>query len=374
MRTLHRRALALIVFPVLVLPALLAGCSSRNTVIGPVLTGANRAFVLTTDFSTGALSVIDLDTRQVATSVASVHSDAALRVHGSLIYVINRFGQDNIQIIDPARNYATVQQFSTGNGSNPQDIAIVTSTKAYVSRYGSADLMVVNLFTGFQGNNISLAAFADGDGLPEMAHMALVGPYLFVACQRLTNFLATNPSTVAVIDTRTNTVVDVDPGAPGLQGIPLVGRDPITDFVYDSATQTLLIGCVGSYGVLDGGIERINPATFQSLGFVITEAALGGDVGDIAWNGPDHSYAVVSDASSNTSVVAWSVVTSAVLDTVYAPGGFSIPDCEVNDRGELYVCDNRFTAPGVRIFRTGADTLLAGPLDTGLPPSQIAFR
>lgn len=369
MRTLRRRVLAL-----LVLPALLAGCSSRHSVTGPIDTGAHRAFVLTTDFSTGALSVIDLDTRQVAVNVASVHSDATLRVHGSLIYVVNRFGQDNIQIIDPARNYATVQQFSTGNGSNPQDIVIVTATRAYVSRYGSADLMVVNTLSGFQGNNISLAAFADGDGIPEMARMALVGPYLFVACQRLTNFLATNPSVVVVIDTRTNTVVDVDPVAPGVQAIPLLGRDPVTDLIYDSATQTLLVGCVGLYGVLDGGIERIDAVAFQSLGFVITEATLGGDIGDIAWNGPDHSYAIVSDASSNASVVAWSATTSAVLDTVYAPGGFSLPDCEVNDRGELYVADNRFTAPGVRVFRTGADTLLAGPLDTGLPPSQIAFR
>ena len=358
----------------LVLSALLAGCSSKSTITGPIMTGANRAFVITSDFSTGALSVIDLDTRQVAANVASVHSDATLRVHGSLIYVINRFGQDNIQIVDPGRSYATVQQFSTGNGSNPQDIAIVTATKAYVSRYGSADLMVVNTLSGFQGNNISLAAFADGDGLPEMARMALVGPYLFVACQRLTNFQATNPSVVVVIDTRTNTVVDVDPVTPGVQAIPLVGRNPVTDFIYDSVTQTLLIGCAGSFGVLDGGVERIDAVAFQSLGFAITEAALGGDIGDIAWNGPDHSYAIVSDASFNASVVAWSATTGLALGTVFAPGGFSLPDCEVNDRGELYVCDNLFTAPGVRVYRTGVDTLLAGPLDTGLPPNQIAFR
>jgi len=25
------------------------------------------------------------------------------------------------------------------------------------------------------------------------------------------------------------------------------------------------------------------------------------------------------------------------------------------------------------VYQTGADTLLAGPLDTGLPPNQIAF-
>ncbi len=358
----------------LVLAALAAGCSSTGTITSPVLVGENAAYVLTSDFSTGGLSVIDLATRQVAPHVATVHSDAALRVYGGLIYVVNRFGQDNIQVIDPGRKYATRQQFSTGNGSNPQDIALASPFKAYISRYASADLLVVDPRSGAQLETISLAAFADADGIPEMAQMALVGPWLFVACQRLTNFAPTNPSVVVVIDTRTDAVVDADPAMPGVQAIALTGRNPFTDFVYDGTSRQLLIGCPGAYGVVDGGIERIDAASLQSMGYAITEASLGGDVLDMAWNGAEHSYAIVSDASFNASLVAWSASTGAVLDTLYAPGGFSLSDCEIDDRGELYVCDNRFTAPGVRVFRVGADTLVAGPLDTGLPPSRIAFR
>jgi DNA-binding beta-propeller fold protein YncE len=352
----------------------LAGCSARGSITAPFILSSNQAIVLTSDFATGGVSVIDLDTRQVAANVATVHSDATLRFHDGLIYVINRFGQDNIQIIDPGKHYATLRQFSTGNGSNPQDIAFATSRKAYVSRYGSADLEVVDPRSGFQLSTISLAAFADGDGLPEMARMAMVGQYLFVACQRLTNFAASNPSMVVVINVITDAIVDVDPGAPGVQAITLIGRNPVTELVYDAVTHSLLVGCAGAYGVMDGGIERIDAFTLQDLGVVISETALGGDIGDIAWNGPDHSYAIVSDASFNASVVSWSATTGAMLAPVYAPGGFSLPDCEVDARGELYVCDNRFTAAGVRVFRTGVDTLIAGPLDTGLPPSQIAFR
>jgi hypothetical protein len=369
MRFVVHRALA-----PLAVAALLVGCSSRGSITAPFVLGADQAFVLTTDFSTGGLSVIDLDTRRVAVNVAAVHSDATLRVHDGLIYVVNRFGQDNIQIIDPARKYATLRQYSTGNGSNPQDIVFASALKAYISRYGCAEVLVVDPRSGLQRNTISLAAFADGDGLPEMARMALVGSHLFVACQRLTNFAAVNTSVVVVIDVRTDAIVDVDPGTPGVQAITLTGRNPVTDLVYDDASHSLLVGCAGIYGALDGGIERIDVVTLQDLGVVISEATLGGDIGDIAWNGPNHSYAIVSDASFDASVVAWSATTGAKLGTVYAPGGFSLPDCAVNDRGELYVCDNRFTAPGVRVFRAGADTLLAGPLDTGLPPSQIAFR
>src|SRR5207249_392044 len=56
----------------------------------------NRAFVLTSDFTTGSLSVVDLDTRTVSKDVASVGSDAVARFYDGLLYVVNRFGADNI--------------------------------------------------------------------------------------------------------------------------------------------------------------------------------------------------------------------------------------------------------------------------------------
>ena len=135
-----------------------------------------------------------------------------------------------------------------------------------------------------------------------------------------------------------------------------------------------MIGCVGDFGVADGGIERIDAENLDDLGYAITETALGGDVLDIAWNGAARSYAIVGDASYNNLVMSWSATSGAAIDTVYAPGGFTLPDCEVNSLGELYVCYNGSSAPGVRIYHAGPDTLLAGPLDTGLPPQKVAFR
>jgi hypothetical protein len=358
------------------LAAALAGCSTnRPAVNAPIVPGGHPlAYVITTDFATGALSVVDVDSRQVTPNVASIHSDATLRLYGGLIYVVNRFGGDNIQVIDPANGYSTVRQFSTGNGSNPQDIAFASASKAYVSRYGSSDLLIVDPRNGSTLGTISLAAFADSDGLPEMARMAIVRQYLFVACQRLTNFAASNPSMVVVIDIGTDKVVDAQPLVPGIQAITLTGRNPFTDFAYDAQDDELLIGCAGTFGVLDGGIERIDPVHLGSRGFAITETALGGDVNDIGWVSPSHSYAIVNDAAFNASVVAWNEIAADTIRTVYAPGGFHLADCEANGRGELWVADNATVTPGIRIFRVGADTLIAGPLSTGLPPNQIAFQ
>lgn len=353
--------------------ALMLGCAQSTPITAPVV-GNQAAFVLTSDFSTGALSVIDVETGAVTPNVALVHSDAAMRLAFGLLYVVNRFGQDNIQVIDPGNGFATVKQFSTGNGSNPQDIVVVSPSKAYVTRYASTDLLVVDPRSGSERDVISLAGFADSDGLPEMAQMTFVDPWLFVCCQRLTNFVPTNSSVIAIIDTRDDQLVDLNLFVPGVQGIELTGRNPLTDLVYDPITRDLLVGCAGAFGVTDGGIERVDVATRRSLGFAIDEATLGGDVVDLAWNGADHSYAVVSDAGFNTSLVAWNATTGAVLDTLVAPGGFTLADCAINDRSELYVSDAQLLAPGVRIFRTIADTLITGPLNTGLPPRQVVFR
>jgi DNA-binding beta-propeller fold protein YncE len=341
---------------------------------GAAAAAQTHAFVVTTDYVTGGLSVIDLATRAVTPDVAGVHSDATLRWYQGRIYVVNRYGQDNIQVIDPAQGYATVQQFSVGNGSNPQDIAFASPVKAYVTRLASPDLLIVNPTTGAGLGSVPLGALADGDGIPEMARMMRVGRYLFVALQRMTNLVpASNPCSVAVVDMEADTLVDVDPATPGTQAIELAGRNPITTFAYDRSRGLLLLGCAGAYGALDGGIEWLDPVAFRSRGYAITEAALGGDVLDFAWNGPGRSYAIVSDAGYNTSLVTWSASTGQKLATVYSPGGFSLADCELDDRGELYVCNSSFTGPGVFVFRTSDDALVAGPLDTGLPPYQVTF-
>jgi len=339
-----------------------------------------QAFVFTSDFTTGSLSAVNLATRAVALDVASVSSDAVLRWYGGLLYAVNRFGADNVQVIDPAQGYATLRQFSVGNGSNPQDIVFVSPTKAYVSRYGSADLLIVDpsSASGQPTSAVSLAAFADGDGIPEMARMIRVGRYLFVACQRLTNFQPTNPSVVVVVDTQTDQVVDVDPATSGTQAITLAGRNPASTFEYDRANHRLLIGDAGHYNALDGGIEAIDLFQMRSLGLVITEQTLGGDIYDLAWLSADRAYAITSQGSVNR-LVSWNPATGAKIATLFtANGGFSLPDLELNDRGELYVCKNPSPPsgsdlPGMLVFDTGTDALVAGPLDTGLPPVVVTF-
>ena len=83
------------------------------------------AFVLTSDYTTGSYSVVNTETKGATSNVGATHGDAAVTTYNGKVYVINRFGADNIQVIDPAQGFATINQFSVDPGSNPYDIAFL---------------------------------------------------------------------------------------------------------------------------------------------------------------------------------------------------------------------------------------------------------
>ena len=259
-----------------------------------------RGFVYSTDFGSGTIANAAFGSPPVATpNVASVCADAVLRHHQGLLYVIERFGCDNVRILDPANGFALVRQFSVGNGANPNDLVVVSPTKVYVTRYDSPDLWILDPQSGAFTGAISLAAFADADGIPEMNRMAMVGGRVFVTVQRVDRdgfFLPTDSSAVVVIDPTTDTLVDCDLAAGGVQGILLPFQNPTTELVVDAGGR-LVVGCTGAYGATDGGIVRIDPLALAVDGIETTEAALGGDVADVIPAGEARGFVVLSDAS-----------------------------------------------------------------------------
>ena len=337
---------------------------------------AARAYVVESDFSTGSFSVVNATIKVPTCNVASVHSDARVRWYDGRVYVVNRFGADNIQVLDGA-SYALVRQFSVGAGANPYDIAFASPTHAYVTRYESADLWIVNPATGAHTGTISLAALADADGIPEMDHLEMVGPLLFVSLQRVNRnagFQPTDSSLVAVVDTRTDALVDCDAATPGVQGILLPRTNPVTPFVFDEPRTRLYLGCAGRYGVADGGIVRVNPVSLRADGVAASEDSLGGDVLDLAWHDDERAYAIVSDPAFNTQLIRWSPSTGRRVATLYAPGGFSLADAEVTPGGEeVWVCNSSFGSPGIRVFSCATGLAVGAPILCTLPPQGLTF-
>lgn len=344
--------------------------------VTPSPSSEKLAFIITTDFETGSFSTITLDEpRNVTKNIGFVHSDTQARSYQGKIYVLNRFGQDNIQVLDPDKGFANVKQFSVGNGSNPHDIAFVSNEKAYVSRYEEETLLVVNPSTGEELDTIDLSSFADADdGIPEMDQMVIVEGKLYVSVQRLNRndplWPPTDASYLAVIDIETDTLIDVDEALSGVQGITLTSTNPYTSLVFDPQSGKILVGEVGVFGLMDGGIDVIDPVTNKAEGFLITEEELGGDICDVVILSPEKGYAVITDPSFNTNLVSFNPSTGKkIADILTATGFFGLADIAINEKGELYVGDRTMENPGIRVFNTEDDEeITTFPIDVGLPP------
>jgi len=326
------------------------------------------AFATATDFQSpnGCASWAEIAPPRTAhPCVEDVSSDPVARWAFDRIYVVNRFGADNIQVLDPSNNFQTLSQFSVGNGTNPQDIAVISPNKAFVSLYNASYLLVVDPQTGTAIDSVSLAAFADGDGSPEAARMWFTSDRVFVALQRLNSFVPTDTSYIVVVDAVADTVI---------QPIQLVGRNPVSDLEYDPTTNHLLVCSVGSFGVLDGGVEAVDVNTLEALGYEATESQLGGQLGDVAVSN-GRAYVTLSDLSFEGAswIERYDRATGAPLHNVFSTENFALGDIETNTLGELWACDRTMLAPGLRVFRTADDASLAGPISTGVPPFDVLF-
>jgi hypothetical protein len=363
----------LLILPALVLPAQQA------------LPGPEYAFVVTTDYSSAAYySTIEiLPPRITKASISPVSTDPIAHYDAAedMIFVINRFFADNIQIVDPNQDFATIGQYSVGNGANPHDIRLAGSQKAYVSRFEWKTLLIVHPYTGDSLGTIDLAPFADSDGIPEMDRMEIVGDRLFVTlnCIDHLTWLPNGNGKIAVIDTETDTLIDCNPAVPGIQPIELDLPNPYSELRYEPCRGELIVGCLGAWGTLEGGVAAIDPVNLEGAGTLITEAQIGGDISDALLAPDGKGYAVVLKPviwpDNHARLVTFDPTTASVTDTLYrqtSGQGSSLAAIEANRQREIYLCDRDLTQPGIRIFDTRSDTLITH-VDVGVPPFDLEF-
>lgn len=335
--------------------------------LAAAVAGAETAWIITTDFTTygNVRSVECADPWPVSGDLATIPADAAGRHHDGLVYLVGRGSWDLVQIRDPEDGFSLVREFSLGTGLNPQDIAFDGEGEAYVSCYDTAVLLRVDPTAGTVLQSFDTSGFADADGLPETSWMVAVGDLLYITCQRLDTanwYAPTGPGALLVFDMAAEAWVDMDPAVSGVQPIALQGANPYTRILVDDGLLT--VGCVGYFGLADGGVENVDPAAGVSLGYEVTETALGGDVNRIQRDG-DELVAIINDAAFHTSVVRTGPGGTQVLD---AASGFVHADIWLHG-GDLYVADRTPGEAGLRVLDplTGVERS-EGTISTGLPP------
>lgn len=225
-----------------------------------------------------------------------VGPNATLRSAYGRVYAVSRTNE-TVSVID-AHTWTLLQVVPTGADSEPIDIAIVDPDTAYVTRRGATQLLRVDLNTWATTAVADLSPLADADGIPEMTYLLAHDGNLLIQLERFSDgepFGFIPPTTLAVVDLASETLVDLDPGTAGTQGIELDGTAAKHKMQIVPSTDTLYVSASGTFFDA-GGLEAVDLVTLQTNGLILQEAKgrIGADLGSFVLTRPTVGYLVFS--------------------------------------------------------------------------------
>ncbi len=263
-------------------PLALAACLEQVDKTEHALPDAAYVFAVTVskDHKTGSYSAYGLESGQTLPNLETAHSDAIVRYHGgSDIFVVNRLGRDNLQVVD-RNNLKVVMAVKFPDASNPQDLEAMDG-KLYVSFMAKDSILIYAQENGERAGGIDIHAYADSDGFAEANALAFAGGDLYALVQNLdirTYAPLAGPKLLR-IDVKQRKVV---------KAITLPLANP-NGMAYDPASGKIYIACTGEYFdvypalKLDGGIVSVDLAK-DSATVIAKEEDLGGNVGSLGFH------------------------------------------------------------------------------------------
>jgi hypothetical protein len=325
----------------------LAGCLQDDAGDRPAPKGKEMIFTLNSDYKTGSYSTASLDGKEVQKDLEAVGSDAVVRyLGGKDIFILNRLGRDNAQVVD-RENLKTVLQFSFPALSNPYDIVLEDSL-LYVGFFGLAKVLVYHQGQGDLKDSLDLAPFADTvDGKPEVMDLEIDDGKLYVLVSNLDAKNRFSPLQARL--------VRFDLATKAAEAIDLPYGQP-SGFALDAVARKLYIPCRGvwfkpDYTLeLDAGVVSVDLGSFEVTDTLATEASLGGTMGAPRFHdGKLYLDLTVEEGGATLDkIVAFAPSKGAPVTALatlegYQYGGFAID----GDTGTLYVGDRK---QGLRII------------------------
>jgi hypothetical protein len=383
----------------LILPALIAaGCSNgNNNSSAAAIPAAAVVATVAPDYSSGAVTLAQTSAPfNVENNLDATTSDIAVRAAGDHFFLIKRYGTDQIQRYEAATPTTPTYTYSTNDppgtqDSNPYDIVVLNETKAYLIRYGSGTIWIVNPSATSEANfmigTIDLSQY-NSDGIPEMSAGVINNGKLYVAMQRLQNFAATQDGYVAVIDTNTDTEIDTTGGSGAtLLGIDIGVRDPFR-LVSVPGSDSVIVGADGGYDASGnpqyfGGIVSIDPDNGYQTTLLVSDTTSNtanphpfGYLSDVTLAANDRGYFIGGAGYGLTqSLFRFDPTTAAFTPVGVADfQGLELSAISVDPSGNLWVGQTPST-PGLSVlgFQNGTETVVEPLIDTSLNPLNIDF-
>ncbi|HBF13998.1 MAG TPA: hypothetical protein DDW49_11530 [Deltaproteobacteria bacterium] len=373
--------------------------------------GAEFVFFFATEFGSSSGQLLLADSNNIGlfvnSGVEQLGAEANIKLFDGLLYVLHGGGDpqspssNNIRVLDPQNNFGTQSEFSTGDGTNPQDFVVIDNL-AYISLYNPekdagdkdangnpGDVIVMNLDNGQVVKRLSFFNFLFNDGFKRaLAHkMVLVGNLLYVCIQdygtnNAANILLQNaPGKIGVIDTTTNSIVGV---------ISLQGRNPV-DIVYSENENKLFVALQAPFSgfgndyphVPYGGVEII-PLNDTNHTILIHDNDLGGYVERLDF-GFEKVFIVASNFDANTFEFTSAILTmaeegEAAGDAVsLIPESSDLRDIGVDSRRRLWIgrrtiqSGDQASNPRVDVYDIDTGNLVGSNTNIEVPVTSIAI-
>lgn len=337
-----------------------------------------RYIVAGTDFGvTGTASLVKVrfnTSFEVERDLEAISGDPVARATDGGVYIVNRFFFDNIQTLDPAADFKTSLQFSTGNGSNPHDIVAVDPNRLYITRYEPPynDVLIADRATGRHVGFVDLSALAsNASGTPRADGLVVAGGLLFVGLQNIdASFTEYGPGLVAVIEPATARIE---------RTITMAGLNPFGRPAVHPVTGDLYYAMAGVFQGslprdLSGGIEVIDPVTLTTRGLLVDDDVLGGNVSSVALTQAGASvtgYCVVTTAAGVNMVRSFDPDTGTVFPGITFQSAAFLPEVVSDGDGYVLVPAHDINDPRIVVIDAATGQVLAMPR-LSLPPFSLA--
>lgn len=393
----------LLTLTILTSSILLSGCDTDNNNNTPVV-NTPFAVVQTIDPSYVSSEVIFIDSMNGEVSspyYSKTKSDYTLSTFGSDVYHIGRYGIDTIDkyqaedYFNPAWSVAT-QDPSDSISRNPYNLIFASKTKAYLIRYGSPKVWIVDPSVtnsaDFKIGEIDLSDYnpANNSTTPSPASAVISQGKLFIAMQRLSAYFEPNPAYVAVFDIATDTEIETNSdSSDGLKGILLEGINPLKNSLTTSPDGKVYVTTHDVYAY--SGTQQLDKSTIEvieptdySLETLITAADIEHNVSALInasvilsadtgyfYTGKVSYYPVYGEIST---LYEFNPTTGAIIESEVAGTGTEhINYLGLDKNGFLWLSMINPATPGIDIIDSTTNVLVGNRLLTNLNPNVIRF-
>jgi len=354
------------------------------------------------DYSSSEVVYMDGETQQVDSGYyIKDASDYTLASYKTDVYHIGRFFIDTITKYNGAEvseRDTAIWSFSTQDSQdsisrNPYSLVSLDDTKAYLLRYGSSQVWVVNPqadnIDDFKVGELDLSSYVpenNTNGTPSPAAAVINDGKLYIVMQRLSDAYAPNTSYVAVFDTATDEEIETNANSDDtVKGIPLEGLNPLENSI-TTGNDKIYISTRSDYSNTDltlSRIEEIEPTDY-SVRQVLNAGSITDNVSGFIKSAvivsAEKGYFYTSESvfvpsfHEISSLYQFNPTTGEITENNVANTGTEgINFLGLDNANFLWLSMPTPSAPGIDIINSETNEIVNERLATNLNPSTIRF-